>query len=218
MATIPQARQDVDNLGELLQRLGNIAPERILLAGPLGAATEEDLLEFVERKGRICELVDGVIVQKAMGFYESRLAAVLVYFLEAFLEENDLGIVLGEAGMIRLEQQVREPDVAFFAWSRFPNRLLPPGQILDTAADLAVEVLSPGNTKEEMDRKYREYFLAGTRIVWEVSPPTRSVKVFTDPVTFIVKGENDTLQGGEVLPGFTLAVRKWFDRAGGREK
>jgi Uma2 family endonuclease len=217
MSSTANPTADVGSLAELLERLGGVPPERIRVHGPLGCATEKELLEYVDRTGRRCELIDGVIVEKAMGFYESRLAVVLAAFLEAYLGEHDLGIILGADGMIRLENQVREPDVSFFSWARFPGRLLPRGQVLALAPDFAVEVLSPGNTEAEMDRKRREYFLGGTAMVWEVSPEARTVRVYTDPVTFTPKGENDTLEGGAVLPGFTLSVRRWFERAGQRQ-
>jgi Uma2 family endonuclease len=210
------SRTDVEGLADLLQRLGNVPLERIRIRRPLGMATEQELIEYMERTGRICELVDGVIVEKAMGYYESRLALVLGRFLDEFVEGPDLGIILGADGMIRVEGQVRLPDVSFFAWSHFSNHLLPRAQILGMAPDFAVEVLSPSNTEAEMERKRREYFFGGTKLVWEVFPDTRTVHVYTDPATFIEKGENDTLDGGAALPGFTLSIRRWFERAGQR--
>ena len=69
----------------------------------------------------------------------------------------------------------------FFSWDHFPNKILPAGAILDLTPDLAIEVLSPRNTKREMARKRREYFLGGTRLVWEVDPNKRTVRVYTAP-------------------------------------
>src|SRR5207253_7265409 len=121
------------------------------------------------RYHRLCELVDGTLVEKPMDFYESRLAGLLFHFLENYLELHDLGIVLGESGMTRVEPgQVRMPDVAFYLWDHFANRRLPRGAILGVVPDLAIEVLSPSNTRAEMGRKRREYFLGGCRLVWEV--------------------------------------------------
>jgi Uma2 family endonuclease len=151
-----------------------------------------------------------------MGYYESRLAVILGYYLEEYLTTNGLGIVLGEAGMVRVEGQVREPDVAFYSWSHFPNRQLPRCAVLGVPPDLAVEVLSPSNTEGEMERKRRDCFTAGTQLFWQVYPETKSVRVYTDAETFTVVDENGALEGGEVLPGFALPVRHWFDRAGVR--
>jgi len=217
VATI--APPDIETLADLLHRLGNIPLERIRFRPYPGTATEQDVLEAEARTGRLCELVDGVLVEKAVGYYECRLAVVLGYFLESYLvEKNDLGIVLGEAGMTRMEPGlVRMPDVAFYSWEHFPHRLLPAGAFLEIAPDLAVEILSPSNTEREMDRKRREYFDGGTRLVWQVYPPTRRVRVYTAVDAFVECDENQTLEGGTVLPGFTLSIRRWFERAGQRE-
>jgi Uma2 family endonuclease len=80
--------------------------------------------------------------------------------------------------------------------------------------DLAVEVLSKSNTEKEMKRKLREYFEAGTRLVWLVDPKARTVRVYTSPRKFKLLTEDQTLDGGEVLPGFELSLRKLFARAG----
>jgi Uma2 family endonuclease len=208
----------IETLAELLHRLGDIPLERIRFRPHPGTATEQDAIEAEARTGRPCELVDGVLVEKAMGYYESRLVVILSYFLESFLEGNPLGIVLGEQGMTRMEPGlVRMPDVAFYSWRHFPNRLLPPGAFVEQAPDLAVEILSPTNTEREMDRKRAEYFAGGSQLVWQVYPPTRRVRVYTSVDAFVELGEEDTLDGGPVLPGFTLSIRRWFERAGQRE-
>ena len=120
--------------------------------------------------------------------------------------------------MTRMEPGlVRMPDVSFHAWKHFPNRLLPAGAFVEQAPDLAVEILSPTNTAREMDRKRSEYFAGGSRLAWQVYPPTRRVRVYTAIDTFVELGEEDTLDGGPVLPGFTLSIRRWFERAGLRQ-
>src|SRR5437868_9290025 len=141
-----------------------------------------------------------------MGFYESRLAAVLIASMESFLEKSQLGIVLGEGGLMRVDRaQVRIPDVAFYAWTQFPNRVLPQGQILDLVPELAVEILSPTNTKKEMERKRREYFAGGAKLVWQVYPEKKTVDSFSGPKKPITTGEDGMLEGGSVLPGFALS-------------
>jgi Uma2 family endonuclease len=213
----PAPVEEMQTVEDLLKRLGDVPPGRIRLRPPPGTATEEDVLEAEARTGRLCELVDGTLVEKAMGYYESRLAVVLIAFLEAYRVEQDLGIVLGADGLVRMEPgQVRLPDVCFFAWEKFPNRLLPRGAILDRRPDLAVEILSPSNTRAEMARKRREYFAGGARLVWEVNPEARRVRVYTAPDTFTEVGEEGSLDGGPVLPGLVLSVRRWFERAGER--
>ena len=71
----------------------------------------------------------------------------------------------------------RAPDVAFISWGRIPGGPLSEAALAEVVPDLAVEVLSPSNTKAEMSRKRREYFEAGVRLVWEVDPRTRTVSV-----------------------------------------
>lgn len=218
MNLIPNAPPVIETLADLLHRLGDIPLERIRFRPSPGTATEEDVVEAEARSGRLCELVDGVLVEKGMGYYESRLAVVLIFFLESYLEDNDLGIVLGADGMTRMEPGlVRMPDVAFHSWTHFPNRLLPPGAFVHQAPDLAVEILSPSNTEREMERKRGENFAGGCRLVWQVYPRTHRVRVYTSPDAFVELSETDTLEGDPVLPGFKLSVRRWFERAGQRQ-
>lgn len=199
------------NVADLLMRLA-VPPERILLDPWPGEATEEDVIRH-----KMCELVDGTLVEKAMGYYESRLGGVLISFLDRYLEKHDVGIYLESSGMIRVtEAQIRLPDVSFFLWEHFPGRKLPLGQILDIVPDLAVEILSPTNTAKEMARKRTEYFAGGAKLVWEVDPAKRTAEVFTAPDVSTALDENGTLDGGAVLPDFTLPIRDWFARAGER--
>ena len=117
----------------------------------------------------------------------------------------------GADGTIRLfPGLVRIPDVAFASWSRFPDRKRPKARIPHLAPDLAVEVLSKGNTKAEIARKLNEYFEAGVQIVWLVDIRKQSVRVHTaiDHSTTIKKGE--VLDGGTVLPGFVLRLDELF--------
>jgi Uma2 family endonuclease len=199
------------NVADLLERLA-VPPERIRLEPRPGFATEDDVVQH-----KCCELVDGTLVEKAMGFYESRLAGILIGRLDRYFELNDIGFYLESSGMIRVhEGQVRLPDVSIFLWERFPNRKLPFGQILDMVPDIPVEVISPTNTSAEMERKRREYFGGGAKLVWEVDPPTRNVAVYTSPSMSTMIDENGSIDGGDVLPGFVLSVREWFARAGER--
>ena len=205
------------NAEEWHHGLGDVPLSRIVFDPWPGTATEQDLLTFVERDKRLVELVDGTLVEKPMGYYESLLAGVLIQLLRNFLDAHDLGIVLAADDPLRLASGlVRIPDVCFISWERFPNRELPAEPIPELAPDLAVEVLSESNTEAEMERKLREYFAAGTRVVWYVEPEPRTVRVYTSPSDVRLVGEAETLDGGTVLPGFQLKVREWFDRAGRR--
>lgn len=213
MATVlaPSRPTTLWTLADLFERFGAMPAYRIRNIPPPGMATEEDVIAVQVHQDRLCELIDGVLVEKTVGYYEARLAAVLVYFLEGYAHKRDLGICLGADGTVRLfPGQVRIPDASFFAWDRFPNRELPAEPIPDLAPDLAVEVLSEGNTKKEIDRKLREYFQAGTRLVWYVDPKARTVRVYTSPRRSRLVTEDQALDGGTVLPGFKLPLKKPF--------
>ncbi|MBX9679479.1 MAG: Uma2 family endonuclease [Gemmataceae bacterium] len=201
-----------ETVADLLDQLG-VPAERVLLRPPPGEATERDLV----LQKRRCELIDGVLVEKAMGFFESRLAAVLLYFIETYLDANPIGVCFGESAPMRVEiEQVRMPDVSFLRWDRLEQRALPQGQILDYAPDLALEVLSPSNTGKEMARKRADYFHAGCTLVWEADPVKRCVEVFVSANDSTIIGEDGVLTGDPVLPGFRLSIKDWFDRAGPR--
>jgi hypothetical protein len=114
-------------VADLQQRLGGIPLERIHLYSWPGRATEEDLHEVRRRTGRLCELIDGTLVEKVMGFYESILAIAVARSIKNYLELHRLGVVGGEAGMLRiLGRQIRIPDVSFITWDRLPPGREPP--------------------------------------------------------------------------------------------
>jgi Uma2 family endonuclease len=200
-----------ETLADLLENLGGIPPTRVRLHPPPGTATEKDVLDVHARTSRLCELVDGVLVEKAMGFRESFLTIALSTILWSFVQPRKLGLVTGADGMMRLASGlVRIPDVAFVSWERLPGRRIPREPIPHLAPDLAVEVLSPSNTPAEMARKRQEYFAAGVRLVWQVAPEARTVAVYTAPDQCTVLQEAQTLPGDPVLPGFTLPLRQLF--------
>jgi Uma2 family endonuclease len=201
----------IETLADLLEHLGRIAPERVRFHPSPGTATEQDVLDVHSREGRLCELVDGTLVEKAMGWRESFLAAALITILWTFVKPRRLGLVTGADGMMRLVPGlVRIPDVAFISWQRLPGQRIPDEPIPDLVPDLAVEVLSPSNTNREMTRKREEYFGAGARLVWLVDPIARIVEVYTAVDQVAVLDEACTLDGGVVLPGFALPLRDLF--------
>ena len=198
-------------VAELLKKLGGIPAERVLLDPTPGTATEKDVLDVEQREGRICELVDGVLVEKTMGLAESFLAIWLGHFLYQYLAEHKRGFLAGESGTLRLwPGLVRIPDLSFISWDQLPNRKIPKKPIPDLYPDLAVEVLSRKNTKAEIDRKLHEYFRSGTRLAWVVDPRKRTVRVHTAPDQSRLVTEDQSLDGGDVLPGLNLSLREVF--------
>jgi Uma2 family endonuclease len=200
-----------ENVADLLARLGDVPPWRVRLQPPPGTATERDVLDLRARTKRLYELVDGVLVEKAMGFRESLLVAAVVELIRRFLRGHRLGVVTGADGMMRLfSGRVRMPDVAFVSWDSLPGRRVPDEPIPHLSPDLAVEVLSESNTRGEMALKRQEYFAAGTRLVWQIDPRARTAEVFTSPDVSTELDVTQSLDGGDVLPGFTLSLRELF--------
>jgi Uma2 family endonuclease len=201
------------NLADLLEHLGGISPQRIRLRPAPGKARERHVIEIHDREDRLYELVEGVLVEKIMGYEESSLACELIYYLKHFLREHDLGNVAGADGALRLMPgSIRIPDVSFISWDRLPDGKIPTARLPDLTPDLAVEILSEGNTPGEMDRKLRDYFFSGTRLVWYIDPQRRTVRVYTSPDQFVELSERQTLDGGSVLPGFSLPLAQLFAR------
>jgi Uma2 family endonuclease len=212
MSTVVESSAAIETLADLWDRLGNVPLERILFHPHPGTATEADVLAVMQGpRKRLCELVDGVLVEKAMGYSESQLEVWLIYLLQAFAQPRNLGLVTGADGTVRLMAGlVRIPDVAFTSWDRIPGRRRPTAPIPALVPDLAVEVLSISNTPAEMARKRLDYFTAGVRLVWEIDPDARIVSVYTDVDAVRVLTVADTLDGADVLPGFTLALCDLF--------
>jgi Uma2 family endonuclease len=203
----------VEMMADRLDQLGGISPKRVVMRPAPGQATEEDLLRLMAETDRLYELVDGTLVEKPVGYTEGFLAADIVRLLGRFLDKHDLGDVGGADAPLRLlPGLVRLPDVVFVRWGQYPNRQRPTEPIAGVYPDLAVEVLSKSNTRAEMKRKRKEYFLAGTRLVWEVDPVKRTIDVYMAPDKKTTLAEGDTLDGGAVLPGLALPVADVFAR------
>ncbi len=202
-----------ETIAELIDQLGGIDPRRIRASPPPGTATKKDLIRLHDRTDRLYELVDGTLVEKDMGYPEGFLAVELARLVGNFVADHDLGILAGaDATMQLVPGLVRLPDLSFVSWDRLPERKVPSVPIPKLAPDLAVEVLSKGNTPKEMERKLREYFFSGVRLVWFVSPLRRTVQVFTAPDQSRLLAEDETLDGGDVLPGLALPLRELFAR------
>lgn len=217
-AAKPEAR--FDNLGELIEKmsgllskLGGIPAGRVRLDPFPGTATKRDLVRLHSREDKLYELVDRTLVEKPMGSPESYLAMQLGFLLQTYLAEHDDGFLYGADSLIEmLPDVVRGPDVCFVSWDKRPERTVPTEPISDLIPELAVEVLSPSNTRGEILRKLKEYFLAGVQLVWVIDPLKRTAEVHTAPDVKTSLDESGTLDGGDVLPGFRLPLAKLFER------
>jgi Uma2 family endonuclease len=207
----PSPPEGPATVGELLKRLGGIPAWRVRLHPTPGTATEKDVIKILDGNERLCELVEGTLVEKPMGYEESKVAITIAAALHIHVRPRKLGIVTGEGGPVKLfAGLVRMPDVAFASWDRFPGRKRPKEPIPYLAPELAVEVLSKSNTRAEMRRKLEEYFGAGVRLVWMVDPRKRTVRVHTSMEDSVLLEEGQSLDGGDVLPGFSISLEEIF--------
>lgn len=201
-------------MAEIVDRLGDIPLARIRLLSPSRPATEDDLVLLAEKHDILCELVDGILVEKPVGYYESRLAIVLVHLIEAYLDHNPIAIAAGESGPFRtVPDHVRMPDISVILVSRVTDQMLRTQKVLHVAPDLAIEVLSESNTQKEMARKLREYFKAGVRLVWYIDPKTETARVYRSPKQCETIAGHQMLSGDDVLPGFAVRLSDVFQRA-----
>lgn len=197
-------------LSQILAELGDIPADRVRLEPAPGRAVLADL-EKVNSNGGLCELVDGTLVEKAMGWRESLIAAFLIELIGSFVRQNNIGLVSGPDGFTEIfDSTVRGPDVAFVSWARMPDGKVPEEAVPHVVPDLAVEVISASNTLTEMSRKRREYFHAGVRMVWMVDPRERTVAVYTSITDYVILDEDGSLDGGDVLPGLKISLAEVF--------
>jgi len=200
-----------EDLGELLEHLGNISPHRICLDPPPGTATERDLIRKHGRPLKLYELVEGTLVEKVMGHVESIVAAELIRILGNFIKSHQLGYCTGADDLIRLTPKVvRGPDVSFTSWTQRPERTADTDAISKVIPNLVVEVLSEGNTRGEIAKKLKDYFFAGVQLAWVIDPKARAAEVYTAPDAKTAVPADGTLDGGSVLPGFALPIADLF--------
>jgi Uma2 family endonuclease len=161
--------------------------------------------------GSLDELVAGrvVIVGSRPKALHGIVCSCVGSALGEFVGKRRLGWVSGRAGVIlrRNPDTVRGPDVSFYSITRQPN---PPEDYFEIPPDLAVEVLSPDDRRGRVRDKIREYVAAGVPLVWLVDPETRTVLEYRGSLRGTEYDEADTLDGGDVLPGFTCRVADFF--------
>jgi len=201
-----------DNAAQWLHALGDVPLERVIFDPWPGTATEADLLRLVDRDKRLCELIDGTLVEKPMGNLEANVAMRLGARLTTWSDAADAGAVSGADTTLQMANgRIRLPDVAFFSRQRLPGGFLPSEAIPELAPDLVVEVLSESNTAAEMQQKLQEFFHSGTKLAWVVDLRRRTVAIHHTPdAATRILSQNDMLEGEDVAPGFTMAVSDLF--------
>ena len=174
--------------------------------------TADDLLQMPDGGGRN-ELVRGEIVPMSPASVEhGKRAMRLGRYLGNYVEEHNLGeVYAAETGFTIAENPdtVRAPDVSFVARSRIPEEGEPSG-FWKIVPDLVAEVVSPYDRASEVQDKIKDYLVAGVRLVWLVDPKSRTVTVYHSLDNVHILLEEDTLDGGAVVPGFLLPLSRLF--------
>lgn len=180
-------------------------------AAPARRYTIDDLEQFPD-DGKRRELVAGQIVEWDVTSVEhGYIAAVLARIIGLFVVQHRLGIVATNDALVRIqgsEADTRGVDVAFFARGRIPRDRR--AAATSIAPDLVIEILSPSDRAGPVQQKTRDWLQAGVRLLWYIDPETGITAVHQGERTAYVDTD-DTLSGGEVLPGFTLRLRDIFD-------
>lgn len=204
-----------ETLADAIHALGDIPLHRIRWRPFPGTATEEDLLRCADGEPkRLLELIDGILVEKAMGFRESLFAGLVIHYLTNFVLPRRLGLVGAPDAIMRLRPGlIRLPDVSFIAWDRLMSGDAHNKKVAPFGPDLAIEILSDANTRAEIAQKRSEFFAAGTRLAWVIDRKKQIAEVYADPLqpnAMTLITESGTLDGGDVLPGFTLSMSELF--------
>jgi Uma2 family endonuclease len=175
--------------------------------------TADELLDLPTGMGKRYELVAGELrVMSTSGWRHGEVAAIIASLLGTFIRERKLGRSFGaETGFLlkRNPDTVRAPDFAFIARDNLPE-IEPAEAFWPGVPDLAVEVVSPGDTSGELADKIDEWLAAGCTSVWIVDPKLQTVTIYHSRTNIIVKTAGETLQDATVVPGFSCVVDEFF--------
>ena len=182
--------------------------------------TADELLRLYSRGVR-GELIRGVLCETMpAGQRHGKIVADLLIELGAFVKPRRLGTLVASDSGVWLEgdpDTVREPDIAFTSVERLPLDADVPGYA-EVVPDLVVEVASPSDSRRGVHDKARMWLSHGVRLVWVVYPETRTVDVHRADHDAATLGEDDALDGLDVLPGFSCAVKAVFGGGSGSDQ
>jgi Uma2 family endonuclease len=168
---------------------------------------------FLSHPDALYEVEDGQVVElPSMGALAVFVASNLCDAIRAFIRGRRLGRSAPDVNFIvdPVRDTRRRPDVAFVSYDRWPADRPVPEEDWEVIPDLAVEVLSPSDQAGQVSRKIQEYFGYGVRQVWVVNPFDRTAAIHTSPSEVKVLSTEDELDGGEILPGFTIPIAPLF--------
>ncbi|MBD2069560.1 Uma2 family endonuclease [Leptolyngbya sp. FACHB-671] len=174
--------------------------------------TDEEFMAL-SRDGHRYELVDGEVLDMGnSGMEHGGIGSLLGGLLAIYVKQHKLGIVCDSSTAFTLKTgNKRSPDVSFVAKDRLKGLKRPPRGFFQGSPDLAVEILSPSNTIEEIHDKIVEYFDNDTRLVWVIHPDEKYVLVYHSPEPDRFLRPGDHLDGEDIVPGFSMAVSELFE-------
>lgn len=176
--------------------------------------TDEEFMAL-PKDGHRYEIVNGELIDRGnSGALHGNIGAILSSALFAVVKSQKLGALFDSSTAFKMKNgNRRSPDISFFAKERLQGITELPSGFLEGAPDLVVEVLSPGNTVEEMHDKLVEYFDNGTRLAWMIHPSEHYVLVYrsAQEPDRLLKSV-DALEGEDVIPGFSLPVADLFQK------
>ena len=183
---------------------------------PSPLVTPEDLLKMPDAVR--FELVDGHLVERNMGAESSAIALRIAVLLGLFLRDHSIGWLFGSDTSYQCfpdaPDKVRRCDVGFVRNERLFGGRAPKGHVM-VAPDLAIEVVSPNDTADEVEEKAMEWLDSGVALLWVVYPATRTVRIHR-PRSAALRvtdlADTDTITGESALPGFSCTVKEFFDR------
>ncbi|MDQ7027843.1 MAG: Uma2 family endonuclease [Anaerolineae bacterium] len=167
----------------------------------------ENFANLPENEDRLFEFIGGEIIEVPSNPYTSEISILIAGALLTFVRKHKLGHVTGEAGGYQVQGERYAPDVAFISNVKQPK--LARQGYNPNPPDLAVEVVSPSDRKQKLTIKISNYLAAGT-VVWVVYPDTKEIQIHAPRQAVQVLTTDDMLNGGRVLPDFTLAVADIF--------
>jgi Uma2 family endonuclease len=177
--------------------------------------TAEDLWNLSADDSKHYELIEGELVEMSpTGEEHGVIMLWLGSLIMNHVQANQLGRALGAETGFKLFQNpdtVLAPDIAFTSNERLKPTTV---KFAFVAPDLAVEIVSPSNTADEINKKAQLFFKAGTRLLWVVYPRTETIHVYRTASEIIILDIDDTLDGGNVLPGFAVPVKEIFSVLG----
>jgi len=182
----------------------------MIAATPNKQWTDEELMALPD-DGCKYELIDGELAMSPAGFEHGDISVRLTARLMNVVTAGHLGAVLDSSTGFKMRNgNVLSPDVSFVAKARLQGMKQLPKGFFEGAPDLAVEVLSPDDRVQRLQRKMRDYFENGTRLAWVVNPDEQSVLVYRGLAPGAPLGIRDTLEAAEIVPGFSMPVSDLF--------